>query len=58
MYKVLFDSGKYLLSYSTFINPLEPNIHHMTSQVLSILINFYPDLCDMFSIIIPIFRPL
>ena len=58
MYKVLLDSGKYLLSYSTLINPLEPDVHHMTSQILSVLINFYPDLCTIFSIIIPIFRPL
>ena len=45
MYKVLLDSGKYLLSSSTLINPLEPDVHRMTSQILSILIDFYPDLC-------------
>ena len=27
----------------------------MTSQILSILIDFYPDLCTIFSIIFPIF---
>ena len=43
MYKVLLDSYKYLLSYSRFINPLEADVHHMTSQILSILIDFYPD---------------
>ena len=40
MHKVLLDSDKYLLSYSTLINPLEPGVHHMTSQILSILIDF------------------
>ena len=57
MYKVLLDSDKYLLSYSVLINPLELDVHHMTSQILSILIDFYPDLCTIFSIIFPIFRP-
>ena len=51
MYKVLLDSNKYLLGYGRFITPLEPNVHHMTSQILSILIDFYPDLCITFSII-------
>ena len=58
MYKVLLDSDKYLLSYSALINLLEPDVHHMTSQILSILIDFYPDLSTIFSIIFPIFRPL
>ena len=58
MHKVLLDSDKYLVSYSTFINPLEPDVHHMMSQILSILIDFYPDLCTIFSIIFPIFKPL
>ena len=58
MHKVLLDSDKYLLSYITLINPLEPDVHHMTSQILSILIDFYPDLCAIFSIIFTIFRPL
>ena len=40
MYKVLLDSGKYLLSYSTFLNPLESDVYHMTSQILLILIDF------------------
>ena len=40
MYKVLLDSGKCLPTYSTFINPLEPDVHHMTSQILLILIDF------------------
>ena len=40
MHKVSLDSGKYLLSYSTLINPLKPDVHHMTSQILSILIDF------------------
>ena len=52
MYKVLIDSEKYLLSYSTLVNPLEPNVHHMTSQILSILIDFYPDFCTIFAIIL------
>ena len=60
MYKVLLDCDKYLLSYSALINPraLQPDVHHMRSQILSILIDFYPDLCTIFSIIFPIFRPL
>ena len=41
MYKVLVDSDKYLLSYSALINPLEQHVHHMTSQILSILIDFF-----------------
>ena len=57
MYKVLLDSDKYLLSYKALINPLEPDVHHMTSQILSILIDFYPDPCTIFLIIFPIFRP-
>ena len=40
MSKVLLDSDKCLLSYSKFINPLEPDVHHKTSQILSILIDF------------------
>ena len=51
MYKVLFDSDKYLQSYSALIDPHESYVHHMTSQILSILIDFYPDLCTIFSII-------
>ena len=39
---------KYLLSYSTLINPLKPDAHHMMSQILSIFIDFYPDLCTIF----------
>ena len=58
MYKLVLDSDKYLLSYSALINPLEPDVHHMTSQILSIFIDFYPDLCTIFSIIFPIFRRL
>ena len=41
MYKVLLDSDKYLLNYGALINPLEPDVHYMTSQILSILIDFY-----------------
>ena len=58
MYKVLLDSDKYLLSYSKLINPLEPDVHHTTSEILSILIDFYADLCTIFLIIFLIFRPL
>ena len=39
MFKVLLDSDKYLLSFGTLINPLEANVHHMVSQILSILID-------------------
>ena len=58
MYKVLLDSDKYLLSYSTLLNPSETEAHHLASQILSSLIDFYPDLCTIFSLIFPIFRPL
>ena len=54
MYKVLLDSDKYLLSYSTLLNPLETEAYHLASQILSILIDFYPDLCTIFSLIFPI----
>ena len=57
MYKVLLDSDKYLLSYNALINPLEPDVHQMTSQILSILIDFYPDLVPFFDHF-PIFKPL
>ena len=57
MYKVLLDFEKYLLSYCALINPHEQDVH-MTSQILSILIDFYPDLCTIFSVIFPIFKPL
>ena len=40
MYKVLVNSDKYLLSYSIFINPLYPDVHHIASQILPILIDF------------------
>ena len=33
MYKVLLDSDKYLLSYSTLINPIERDVHHLMSQI-------------------------
>ena len=56
MYKVLLDSETYLLSYSAFINPHEPDVHHMTSQIVSILIDFYPDLCTIFSVIFTILK--
>ena len=39
MYKVSLDFEKYLLSYCAFINPHEPDVHHMTSQIFSILID-------------------
>ena len=58
MYKILLDSEKYLLSYSAFTNPHGPDVHHMTSQILSILIDFYPDLCTIYSVIFPVFKPL
>ena len=48
MYKISPDSEKYLLSYGAFINPHGPDAHHMTSQILSILIDFYPDPCTIF----------
>ena len=45
MYK---DSEKYLLSYSTLLNPPKTDVDYLTSQILSVLIGFYPDLCVMF----------
>ena len=48
---------KYLLSYSILISPHEPDVHHM-SQFVSILIDFYPDLCTIFSIMFSIFITL
>ena len=55
MYKVLLDSDKYLLIYSTLINSLEPDVHYLASQILSVLIDFYPDLCTIFSVIFAVF---
>ena len=46
------------MSYSALINPLEPDVHHMTSQILSFLIDLYLDLCTIFSIMFPIFKSL
>ena len=40
MAEVLLDSDKCVLSYSTFINSLEPDVFHITSQILLILIDF------------------
>ena len=36
----LVDSDKYVLNCGTLINSLEPGVHHMTAQILSILIDF------------------
>ena len=58
MCQVLLDFDKHLLSCSTLTNLLEPDGHHMTSRILSIFTEFYPDLCTIFSIIFSIFRPL
>ena len=49
---------KYLLSYSTLINPLKPDAHHMMSQILSIFIDFTQTSAQFFSIIFPIFITL
>ena len=57
MYYV-FDSDKYLLGYSALIDLLGPDVHHMTSQILSILTDFYPDLCTIFSILLSHFLDL
>ena len=57
MYKVLLDSDKHLLSYSKLINLLLPDVH-MMSQILSSLIDFYTDLCTIFSVIFPIYLDL
>ena len=40
MHTVLLDSDRYLLSYSTFTNPFELDVHHMTSQISSISTGF------------------
>ena len=57
MYKVLLHD-KYLLSYSTMINPLEPDVHHMMSQIVSIWLIFTQTCGPFFSIIFPIFVSL
>ena len=42
-FKVSNDSDKYLPRHSVFKDCLESDVHHMTSQILSILINFIQD---------------
>ena len=42
-FKVSNDLQKYLPRYSIFMDCLESDLHHMTSQILSILIDFIQD---------------
>ena len=42
-FKVSNDSDKYLLRHSIIKDYLESDVHHMTSQILSILIDFIQD---------------
>ena len=55
MYRVLLDSDKHLLSYGTFINPLEPDVYHMMSQILSIMTDFMQTSVPFFQ---PFFKSL
>ena len=51
---------KYLLRNSTFKDCLELDVHDMTSQILSILIDFTQDCavtCAIFLIVFQIFKP-
>ena len=43
VFKVSNDLHKYLLRHNLFKDCLESDVHHMTSQILSILIDFIPD---------------
>ena len=49
---------KYLLSYSTLISPHEPDVHHMMSQFISILIDFTEISAPFFQIMFSIFITL
>ena len=51
-FKVSNDSDKYLPRHSLFKNCLESDVHHMTSQILSILIDFIQDR----AFCVPLFR--
>ena len=58
--KVSNDLDNYLQWYSKFEDCSEPDVHNMTSQVLSILIDFTENLavpCTIFSIVFQIFKP-
>ena len=57
MSKVLLDSNKCLLNYSTFTDPLKSDVHHMTSQILSILIDFTKTSVPFFSAVFEISKP-
>ena len=52
-FKVSNDLHKYLPKHSIFKDCLESDVHHMTSQILSILIDFIPD----HAFFVPFFRP-
>ena len=51
VFKVSNDLDKYLPRHSIFKNCLELDIHHMTSQILSILIDFIHARSHIFSAI-------
>ena len=51
--KVSNDLQKYLPRHSIFKDCLESDVHHMTSQILSILIDFIQDR----AFFVPFFRP-
>ena len=53
VFKVSNDLQKYLPRHSIFKDCLESDVHHMTSQILSILIDFIPDR----AFFVPFFRP-
>ena len=59
-FKVSNDLDKYLLRYSIFNDCLEQDAHDMTSQILSILIDFTQDRaisCTIFWIVFQTFKP-
>ena len=58
--KVSNDLDKHLLRHSIFRECLELDVHHMTSQILSILIDFIDDRAisrTIFSVVFQIFKP-
>ena len=59
-FKVSNDLDKYLPRHSILKDCLESDVYHMTSQILSILIDFIQDRAffrTIFSAVLKIFRP-
>ena len=60
VFKVSNDLDKYLPTHSIIKDCLESDVHHMTSQILLILIDFIQDLAlfvPLFSVVFQIFKP-